>query len=246
MMKKEKTKKTLEEKNIGALKNEVAQKGKEIEALQKSVAEMKTKIQQKEKVVTSIESDNVVNGLMNVGLGLLSSSAAGKGEKAQGLLGLVNELGKFAEKAQVTQTTQKTIKLGKGGVVDFRISSRPIRAGSTSQPASGLNIRVPVKQTSNTNAPLPASVGTIKEREQAVDIIEEEEFIHVMVEVPNVKENEISLNVDDKTLTIKTCTQTKTYYKKVELPTAVKKGIVKSSFRNGILEVILKKDKDCQ
>jgi HSP20 family molecular chaperone IbpA len=241
MVKKEKTNKTSEEKNIGALKNEVAQKRKEIEELQKSVAEMKTQIQKKEKVVEPTESDNVVNGLMNVGFGLLGSSAAGKGEKAQGLLGLVNELGKFAEKAQVTQTTQKTINFGKGGVVDFRISSRPIRAGSTAQPDSGLNIRVPVKQSSNTHVPLPASVGTIKEREHAVDIIEEEDFIHVMVEVPNVKEDEISLNVDGKTLTVKAGTQTKTYYKKVELPTAVEKGIVKSSFRNGILEAILKK-----
>ena len=89
--------------------------------------------------------------------------------------------------------------------------------------------------------PLPASVGTIKERENAVDIIEEEDFIHVMVEVPNFKENDISLNVDGKTLTIKAGAQTKAYYKKVELPTAVEKDIVKSSFRNGILEAILKK-----
>ena len=89
--------------------------------------------------------------------------------------------------------------------------------------------------------PLPASVGTIKERENAVDIIEEEDFIHVMVEVPNFKENDISLNVDGKTLTIKAGAQTKTYYKKVELPNAVRKDLVKSSYRNGILEVKLKK-----
>ena len=109
------------------------------------------------------------------------------------LLGLVNELGKLAEKAQVTQTTQKTINFGKKGVVDFRISTRPIRAGTNTQPASGLIIRAPVKQSSHTHTPLPASVGTIKEREPVVDIIEEEEFIHVMVDLPNVKENEISL-----------------------------------------------------
>ncbi len=241
MVKKEKNGNTSGEKTIGALKKEVAKKGKEIEELQKSVAEMRTQIQKKDKIVDPPEPDKMVDGLMNVGFGLLGSSNAANGQKAKGLLGLVDELGKLAEKTQMTQTTQKRINFGKGGVVDFRVSSRPIKGGSSLQPASRSKIGTLIKQSSSTYAPMPLAAGTIKERELIVDIFEEEDCLHVMVELPNVKENEISLDVEGNTLTIKAGTQNKEYFKKVELPATVEKKIVESSCRNGILEVRLKK-----
>ncbi len=241
MVKKGKNGKVSEEKNIGALKKEVAKKEKEIAELKKSVAEMRTQIQKKDKIVDPAEPDEMIGGLMNVGLGLLGSSNAANGQKDKGLLGLVNELGKLAEKAQVAHTTQKTINFGKGGIVDFRVSSRPIKGGSSLQPASRLKIGTLVKQSSSTYAPLPHAERTIKERELIVDIFEEEDCLNVMVELPGIKENEISLNVDGNTLTIKAGPQNKEYCKKVELPTTVEKEIVQSSCRNGILEVKLKK-----
>jgi len=64
-----------------------------------------------------------------------------------------------------------------------------------------------------------------------------------MVELPGVEENEINLDVDDKIVTISTDTHDRKYHKKVELPTSVKKDAVESSYRNGILEVKLRKEK---
>jgi len=64
-----------------------------------------------------------------------------------------------------------------------------------------------------------------------------------MAELPGVEENEISLNVEDNTLTISTDTSAKTYFKEVKLPTPVKKKAVEYSDRNGILEVKLMKMK---
>ena len=85
--------------------------------------------------------------------------------------------------------------------------------------------------------------GTIKEREPIVDVFEEEDCLRVMVELPGVEENEINLKAEENTLTISTDTSARTYYKKVELPTSVKKEVFESSYRNGILEVKLRKMK---
>lgn len=75
-----------------------------------------------------------------------------------------------------------------------------------------------------------------KEREIIVDIEETEKEVKVIVELPGVKENEISLELKNKTLLIKARTQRKYVY----LPCAVGKEISKT-FNNAILEVNLKK-----
>jgi len=91
---------------------------------------------------------------------------------------------------------------------------------------------------------LPPITGTIKEKEPIVDVFEEENCLRVMVELPGVEENEINLKAEENTLTISTDTSARTYYKKVDLPTLVKKETIESSYRNGILEVKLKKAKN--
>jgi HSP20 family protein len=231
-------KETEKVKNVKTLKEELEQKGKEILQLQKSVAEMREQIQEKKK---SKDTNEGAGGLLSAGLGMLDASDTVKGEKPNGLLGLVNELGKLAEKAQTGQTTQRTTRFGKSGVVDFRISSRPIRGAPATQPASTLKIIKPSKQSSKGNIILPPSTGTIEEREPIVDVFEEEDYLRVMAQLPIVKVNEIELKVGNSNLTINAGPSTKIYCKTVELPAPVEKKIVQSSYRNGILEVKLKK-----
>jgi HSP20 family molecular chaperone IbpA len=243
MAKKEKGEKAAEEKDLEKLKKEIAQKGKEIEQLKKSVEEIRTQIKGKEKTGEAAELGRIfddVSGLLDVGFGIFGVSDKVQGEKPKGLTGLVNDLAKLAEKSQ---TYQKRINLGKGAVVDFHVSSHPIRESSAPKPASGLKITRTNKTATKMHTSLPPITGTIKEREPIVDMFEEEDCLRVMVELPGVEENEINLKAEENTLTISTDTSARTYYKKVELPTSVKKEVFESSYRNGILEVKLRKMK---
>ncbi len=244
MVKKAQAKKTGKEKDLEELRKEIAQKGNEIEQLQKCVEEMKIQIKEKEKTGETADLNRMVgdvSGLLNVGFGIFGASDKAQGEKSRGLLGLVNELGKLAEKSQ---TTQKTINLGKGGVIDFRVSSHPIRNCQASKPASTLKISKPNKALSKARAPFPSTVGTINEKQPIVDVFEEGECLRVMAEMPGIEEKEINLKVEGNALTISAGASGRKYFKKVELPSPVEKLIIESSCRNGILEAKLKKTKN--
>jgi len=79
------------------------------------------------------------------------------------------------------------------------------------------------------------------EREPLVDIMEEAETIKVIAEVPGVEKNDIQLYGTERSLTIKVDTPTRKYFKEVELPAEVDPKSAKSTYKNGVLEVILKK-----
>lgn len=87
----------------------------------------------------------------------------------------------------------------------------------------------------------PGVLDVKSEREPLVDIIEEPETVKVVAEVPGVEKNDIQLYGTDKTLTIKVDTPTRRYFKEVELPAEVDPKSAKSTYKNGVLEVVLKK-----
>lgn len=77
-------------------------------------------------------------------------------------------------------------------------------------------------------------------REPLIDIIETDDEVTVVAEVPGVEKEEIDLEAEGKTLIIKASDK---YYKKLELPTEVILEQAKASYKNGILEVRLPKRK---
>ncbi len=79
------------------------------------------------------------------------------------------------------------------------------------------------------------------EREPLVDMIEENNQIKVVAEVPGVKKEDIELVVRDTKLIIKVDTETRKYYKELELPEEVEMEKAKATYNNGVLEVILPK-----
>jgi len=81
------------------------------------------------------------------------------------------------------------------------------------------------------------------EREPLVDVIPEEDVIRVVAELPGVDKNDIQLNVTEKVLTIKVDTPERKYYKEVELPEEVESEGARATYKNGVLEVVLKKKK---
>jgi len=81
----------------------------------------------------------------------------------------------------------------------------------------------------------------IKEtREPLVDIIEGDEEIIIVAEVPGVEKEEIDLNATETELEIKAGDK---YYKHLELPTEVIPDKAKATYKNGVLEIRLPRKK---
>ena len=77
--------------------------------------------------------------------------------------------------------------------------------------------------------------------EPLVDVVEEDDEIIVVAEVPGVERDEIKVRIKGTLLTIHADNPEKPYHKEIELPSKVMKNEAKSAIRNGVLEVRLKK-----
>lgn len=85
------------------------------------------------------------------------------------------------------------------------------------------------------------SLEVMEKREPLTDVIDEREVIRVVAEVPGVDKSDIRLRGSERTLTISVDTEQRKYHKEVELPEEVDPESAKASYRNGVLEVTLKK-----
>jgi len=80
-----------------------------------------------------------------------------------------------------------------------------------------------------------------EEREPLVDIVDTNDEVHVVVELPGVEKTDIKLHGTEDSITISVDTQQQKYYKEVELPVKVRVKESKSTYKNGVLEVVLPK-----
>lgn len=79
------------------------------------------------------------------------------------------------------------------------------------------------------------------QREPLVDVLDEEEEVVVVAELPGAKKEDVNLQTSDGGLTISVDTPQRKYHKKLPLPEEVDPKQVKTSYKNGVLEVRLKK-----
>ncbi len=79
------------------------------------------------------------------------------------------------------------------------------------------------------------------EREPLADVITAEKEIKIVVEMPGAEKENIKVNSHDHTVEILADTPTRKYRKEVEIPSDADMESVKSSYKNGILEVIFQK-----
>ncbi|MHA2118749.1 MAG: Hsp20/alpha crystallin family protein, partial [Candidatus Thorarchaeota archaeon] len=91
------------------------------------------------------------------------------------------------------------------------------------------------------NTPDPDGSGMTPQLEPLVDVIDEDGEIVVVAELPGVEKDELKVRVKGKTLTIDVDNPQRPYHKEISLPAKVRKEDAKSSMRNGVLEVRLKK-----
>lgn len=80
-----------------------------------------------------------------------------------------------------------------------------------------------------------------EEREPLTDLIEGEEEVSVTVEIPGVEKEDIDLEVMEDTLEITVDAPQRKYHKLLELPCDVKPKTTKATYKNGILDVEIKR-----
>jgi HSP20 family protein len=80
-----------------------------------------------------------------------------------------------------------------------------------------------------------------EEREPLVDTVETNEDVHVVVELPGVEKTDIKLHGTEDSLTISVDTPQYKYFKEVALPVKVRVKEANSTYKNGVLEVVLPK-----
>jgi len=80
-----------------------------------------------------------------------------------------------------------------------------------------------------------------EEREPLVDAIETEDEVRVVAELPGIEKEDVNLYSTSNTLTIKVDTEERKYYKELELPSEVDPKSARSTYKNGVLEVTLRK-----
>ena len=80
-----------------------------------------------------------------------------------------------------------------------------------------------------------------EEREPLTDIIEGDDDVAVTVEIPGVEKEDIDLNVTGDMLEIKVDAQNRKYQKTVQLPCDVRPKTTKATYKNGVLDVVIKR-----
>jgi len=98
-----------------------------------------------------------------------------------------------------------------------------------------------IQEFGNIKKSLKGTPQVKEEREPLVDIVETNEDVHVVVELPGVEKSDIKLHGTDDSLTISVDTPQYKYYKEVTLPVKVRVKEANSSYKNGVLEVVLPK-----
>jgi HSP20 family protein len=83
-----------------------------------------------------------------------------------------------------------------------------------------------------------------EQREPLVDVLDKEEEVVVVAELPNVEKEDIELYGTRDILTISVDKPQRKYFEEIEMPTKVNIKEAKVSYKNGVLEVTLPKNEE--
>jgi HSP20 family protein len=81
----------------------------------------------------------------------------------------------------------------------------------------------------------------VEEREPLTDIVEGNEDVKIMAELPGVDKKDIELEAGEESLFIDVDTHERRYSKELKLPCKVKPETTKANYNNGVLEVTIKR-----
>jgi HSP20 family protein len=80
------------------------------------------------------------------------------------------------------------------------------------------------------------------QREPLIDVVESDKEVKVIAELPGVTKDDIALTVDGTKLTLSVSTVGRKYHKELQLPSPVKPESARSTYNNGILEIVFEKE----
>ncbi len=163
---------------------------------------------------------------IDFGIGKLSLGGLFKGiEKLVDLAADLKEAGGEVKKEGEIDLSH--LKEGMKGVFGFSIKTA----------VSGKPIVEPFGNIKKT----PKGPKVEEEREPIVDVFDEKDEIRVYAEMPGVNQDDIKLDLKGDILDISAKTGDRKYHKEILLPTKVKQETLTSSYKNGILEVRMRK-----
>lgn len=81
----------------------------------------------------------------------------------------------------------------------------------------------------------------IGERRPLVDVFDTDGSVQVVAEMPGIEKEDVQLDLDEKSLEIKAERGERRYNEVVELPADVDIDSTKATYKNGVLEIVLKK-----
>ena len=96
-------------------------------------------------------------------------------------------------------------------------------------------------QESNSREPQQNEPEISDDPEPLIDLIEEGEILVVLAALPGVEKDEIDLRLTENCLTVSVDTDNFEWYDELKLPTKVDPKSACASFKNGVLEVRIKK-----
>ncbi len=93
------------------------------------------------------------------------------------------------------------------------------------------------------NAPAPAMIGAAEpqEREPLIDVIESDNQVRVIIELPGVEKSDIKINAHERSLDIEVDKEVKKFHERIDLPCGILPESVKASYKNGVLEISMKR-----
>lgn len=188
---------------------------------------MNTKKTEKEKNKPEVEvsAKGLLGGFFK-GLGSLIELADKLGEKG----GEINKTGEFGIKGQKDMT----------GVYGFTIRTMTGPGGITRPVVRPFGNVSKFKQ----NKPATQSKGPVVEEatEPLTDVMDEGDFIRIVVELPGVDESEITCEIQGNDVIQIMTSGKKKYSKEILLESAVDSPALTQSYTNGVLELKLKKN----
>lgn len=177
---------------------------------------------------------------IDFGIGRLSLGGLFKGiEKLIDLAAELKEAG--GEIRKEGEIDLSHLKRGKG--------IHPVRYGKLSNGVKGVygfSIKTavggkPIIETFGNIKKTPEGPTVTEEREPLIDIFDEKDEVLVIAEIPGVSEDGVSVDLKEDILEISSAGKYRKYRKEILLPVQVKKETLSYTYKNGILEVRMKK-----
>jgi len=162
----------------------------------------------------------------------------GLGEMFKGLGDLVKLAADLADKVDLSELDEEKL-------AELRRASQT-RVGGIPRGVYGVSVRrgiggIPRVQPFGNIRRTETGPVVDEVREPLVDVFDEDDVLLVIAELPGVEEKDIQIEAREGKIKLSTTTKRRKYAKELELPCPVDESTVESTYKNGVLEIRLRK-----